>query len=81
MSDQSLVEVYRAKNSVEAYLIKAALDDAGIRARVTGDMLQGAIGDIPVGWMTSPQILVMDQDADRARALIGEIDAERQPPK
>jgi hypothetical protein len=70
MSESRLVEVYRAKNSVEAHLIKAALDEAGIRARVTGDMLQGAIGDIPTGWMTSPQILVMELDAARARELI-----------
>lgn len=77
MPDQNLVEVFRARNSIEAHLVKSALEEAGIRARVTGDMLQGAVGEIPMGWMTAPQVLVFDEDAGRARALIEEIEAER----
>ncbi|MGE3313816.1 MAG: DUF2007 domain-containing protein [Planctomycetaceae bacterium] len=72
MSDQNLVEVFRARNAVEAHIVKSALEDAGIRARVTGEMLQGVLGEIPTGWATAPQVLVFEDDAARARELIQE---------
>lgn len=75
MSEPRLIEIYRAKNTFEAHLMKAALEDAGIRVQVTGDFLNGAIGDIPVGWNTAPQILVMEPDAEQARKVIDEIEA------
>lgn len=75
MSEPRLIEIYRATNTFEAHLMKAALEDAGIRVQVTGDFLNGAIGDIPVGWNTAPQILVMETDAEQARKVIDEIEA------
>src|ERR1700678_4473104 len=39
MDNAKLVELCRTKDGVEAALIQAALEDAGIRVRVEGDML------------------------------------------
>jgi hypothetical protein len=69
MDDSQLVEVYRAKNGIEASLIKDALEDARIRVRVEGDLLQGTDG-MRLGWVTSPRIIVFENDAAQAREII-----------
>ncbi len=66
MAEQNLVEVYRAKNSPAAHVLKAALEEAGITAVVEGDLLQGALGEIPLGWSSSPRVLVETGDVPRA---------------
>jgi len=71
MSERNLVEVYRAKDSPQAHMLKSALEDAGIQAVIDGDLLQGALGEIPVGWAGAPRILVDSRDVPRARAIIG----------
>jgi enoyl-CoA hydratase len=70
MSDARLVEVYRAKDSPQAHVLRSALEDAGIHALVEGDLLQGALGELPVGWSTAPRIMVEEHDAPQARALL-----------
>jgi hypothetical protein len=70
MSAGRLVEVYRAKDSVQAHLLRSALEDEGIRAVVEGDLLQGALGEVPVGWSTAPRLLVEESEAAKARALL-----------
>jgi hypothetical protein len=62
VSNDGLVEVYRAGNSVQAHLIASALEDEGIRAIV--------LDETPVFLPTTPQILVPGADAARARTLI-----------
>ena len=70
MSERRLVEVYRAKDSPQAHLLRSALEDAGIPALVEGDLLQGAVGELPVGWASAPRIMVEERDAAQARALL-----------
>ena len=48
------VEIYRAKNLPEVYVIRAALDEAGVHSHVENEFLQGAVGELPAGWITSP---------------------------
>lgn len=69
-ADERIVEVYRAKNSIQAHLFATELNNAGIECQVVGDQLEGAIGEIPLGWSTAPQILVKESDAPRARSLL-----------
>jgi hypothetical protein len=69
MSERRLVEVYRAKHSPQAHLLKSALEEAGIRAAVEGVLLQGAVGE-PGEWWAAPRIMVAERDAMRARALL-----------
>jgi hypothetical protein len=70
MDEQNLVEVYRARNTPAAYLLKGALEDAGIKTIIEGEMLQGALGEIPLGWSSSPRVLVERRDEPKAREII-----------
>jgi hypothetical protein len=70
MADSNLVEVYRAKDSAEAALIKYALEDAGIRVLVEEDLpLRGAYGLANL----SPRISVFERDAAQASAILSKI--------
>jgi hypothetical protein len=77
--DLNLVEVYRARNPLQAHIIRLALEQAGIKAEVSGELLAGAAGDLPLGWRTSPQILVEESCAAAAREIIKRADAR--PPR
>src|SRR5258708_7082719 len=72
----NFIEVYRAKNLPQAHMIQIALEDAGIPAKLDGELLQGAVGELPIGWVTAPRILVDASQAAAARALIDHVDAE-----
>ena len=68
--------VYRAANLVEAQLVVDELAAGGMRARVTGSYLSGAIGELPPGdvigvWLDEPLHL------ERARAMIDDYEATR----
>ena len=65
-----LVEVYRAANLAQAHAIRAVLEEADIRVAIHGELLQGAVGELPMGWPTSPRVLVAEDDAEAARELI-----------
>jgi hypothetical protein len=72
-----MVTVYTAQLITDAYLIKGLLENHGIAAFVSGDYLQGAIGELPpMGMIT---VGVADDLAERAAALIA--DFERAQPE
>ncbi len=79
MSDSQWVEIYRASDSQQAHLVRAALEDRGIRALIEGDLLQGALGGVPVGWSSAPRLLVPADDAVLARQFVAEWE-QRDPP-
>ncbi len=70
MREHNLVEVYRAKNVPQAVAFRQALEDAGIHVVIDNDFLQGAVGELPLGWTTAPRIVVARDDASRARQII-----------
>lgn len=70
MSDDTLVEVYRAMHPPQAHMVANFLRDAGIPATVHGENLQGGLGELPFGWSTAPKVMVMSNNAAAARALI-----------
>jgi hypothetical protein len=75
MNDQlNLVEVYRAQNGPQAHILRTALEDAGIRAVVDGDVLQGDIGVTPAGWSGAPRVLVESHDEARALEIVSRMD-------
>ena len=69
MADSELREVYSAADTQDAHFIKAALEDAGIDARVVGDHLQNAVGDLPFVAI-APRVWVRSDDFEKARAII-----------
>jgi hypothetical protein len=80
MSEGKLVEVYRARDSFQAHLLRSALENAGIPALVQGDLLQGAVA-APAEWFSAPRIVVEASDATTARALLEQWERSGPPPQ
>lgn len=70
--DDDIVEVYRARNLIEAHSIRLMLESEQIPVTIGNEILQGVVGEIAMGWSSSPQLLVRERDALRARTLIAE---------
>jgi hypothetical protein len=64
------VEVYRARNLPEAHAIRLLLEREGILVTVANETLQGIVGEVAMGWSTSPILLVRQQDVEAARTLL-----------
>jgi hypothetical protein len=74
MDNEELVEVYRAKSSVQAHLMVSELEDAGIKAMVDGDELQGGLGGEALGWSAAPRVMVAASNEGRARGILKHLD-------
>lgn len=64
------VEIYAAKNEAQAAIVVSLLAGAEIKARVMGQLLNNAAGEIPAGLTSSPRVWVADADQVQARQLI-----------
>lgn len=60
--------VYEPENLLEAQMLLGMLASEGVTARLTGEHLLGAIGELPVAGLLG--LLVMEQQAQRASELI-----------
>lgn len=65
--------VYRAANIIDANLVKAALDQAGVPAFVAGEYLVGGMGQLPMSDLV--HVMVADVDVERARPVVDAIDS------
>jgi membrane protease YdiL (CAAX protease family) len=66
------VELYRARGLPEAYALAARLEAADVPAVIDNEHLQGAVGEIPGGWVTAPRILVAEEYLAIARDVLAE---------
>jgi len=64
--------VYRAANIIDANLVKAALEQAGMLAFVNGEYLTGGIGQLPTSDLVT--VMVADADIELATRIAAEID-------
>jgi hypothetical protein len=65
--------VHVARSPLEAHLVAHILRDAGLAVTVTGETLQGALGELPVDLSTMPAVsVVRDEDVDRALSILAE---------
>ena len=69
LSLPEFVEIYRPKNLMQAHTIRMALEDAGVDVRIEGELLQSAVGEIPLGWDTLPRILVDSSQLNTAQIV------------
>ncbi|GGY34895.1 hypothetical protein GCM10011297_04960 [Bacterioplanes sanyensis] len=61
--------IYQAQNAIEAHMLVGLLHQHGcVSARVEGDGLQGAVGELPT--MDLVRIQVNDNEVDHARDII-----------
>jgi len=65
-----IVEIYWAHDASDAHRIRLLLLAEGIEARVVGETLQGAAGELPMGPAISPRVWVRAEDARQAREVI-----------
>ncbi len=72
MANDELVELYRARGADEAHALRARLEDAGVMARVDGELLGGLVGEVPFGWVTAPRLLVRAADREAAESILAE---------
>lgn len=71
--DEPLETVFITSNSIEVDVVKGVLDAAGIPCYVTPDALRNAYGPLMSGVdhsLRRQEIMVLESDADRARAVI-----------
>jgi membrane protease YdiL (CAAX protease family) len=78
-ANDDLVELYRARGLPEAQALLFRLEHVGIAARIDNEMLQGIVGDVPVGWMTAPRVLVLRRDFDAANRILEEFPPAARP--
>ncbi|MGQ0532932.1 MAG: putative signal transducing protein [Caulobacteraceae bacterium] len=70
-------QIYAPANSAEAHMLAHLLEQNGIQAHIHGEALQGGVGELPASGLL--QLLVADEDYDRARALIMAWERARAP--
>ncbi len=85
MKDDPTV-IYHARNALDASMLRSRLAEQGIRALVDNEMLEGGRGVDLLGLPTDAQVVVAEGDAERARKIAVEFDAEQthrgeQPPE
>lgn len=62
--------VFRAANALEAHLVADLLERSQIPARIEGEFLAGAIGDLPVTGLV--RVVVEEVDVELARSIIAQ---------
>jgi hypothetical protein len=77
MSSQEPVEVYAARDEIDATLVNSMLAEAGIKSRVVGGQIAGAVGELPAGLPSAPRVWAPADRADEARQLIREMEQVR----
>lgn len=70
-----VVPVATCGSTVEAELKRAALEDAGIPARVSSDTAGGLHPELAYGTNQGHRLLVAEHDLDAARVYLAELDA------
>lgn len=63
--------VYAANNLIDAYLVRHALEQAGIPVYIRGEALVGGIGELPACGLVA--VCVPPSAWPQARALIGQL--------
>lgn len=72
------VTLYRAENSLEANILKGLILNAGIECQLQGEMLQGALGEIPFD-QTQVQVQVYAIKERHAREILLNYQQVKQP--
>lgn len=67
--------IYEASNSIEGHMIINLLEQAGLRARLDGEYLQGGAGELQA--LGVIRVMVAEQDYEAAKSIIAEWDAQQ----
>ncbi|HJZ56080.1 MAG TPA: DUF2007 domain-containing protein [Gemmataceae bacterium] len=69
---QHPVTIYRASGLPEAHAVRLLLEQAGIPVRIDNELLPGVVGELPMGWVTAPRIIVARSQEAAAREVVGQ---------
>lgn len=72
-----MAKVFSGSASGEVYIVKGLLEQHGIEARVEGEYLRGAVGELPADGMIA--LHVDEADKERAQALISDYERGHGP--
>jgi hypothetical protein len=70
-----MIQVYGARDSMEAEYVKGLLSTEGITAVVLGEALDAARGDIPYSQSSLPSVWVNEADQPAAQRIVDEFKA------
>ncbi len=70
------VQIYEARNSLEASLVVQRLGDAGIEARVESSAIESVVGEVPFQLAGVP-IWVDRADVERAQEVVRDLPPNR----
>jgi len=70
----AMKRIYSARNLPEAHLLLHLLGHEGIRARVVGEHLQGAMGEIPFPEVYPEVWIEREHDAARALRIVSDFE-------
>ncbi|RZV34919.1 MAG: DUF4440 domain-containing protein [Chromatiales bacterium] len=73
-----MVPVFDAENNIEAHMIVHLLKRSGIDARIMGEHLQGAVGELPAHG--NVRVVVDEGDVEEARRIISAWESDQAPP-
>ena len=65
--------VFDASNNIEAHMVMHQLQQAGIKAEIVGEFLQGAIGELPAAG--NVRVVVKETDVEAAKQVISDWEA------
>ena len=60
--------VYQAEDILDAYMVKAILQDHGVESHVLGEYLQGGMGELPASGLV--QVAVAENDVKKAEKIL-----------
>lgn len=69
--------VYVAQHSIDAHVVRGMLESHGITAIVTGDYLQGGLGELPAFGVI--EVRVDDEEAAEARRIVQRFETGDEP--
>lgn len=64
----ALVRLYSPEDSIEAHLLRHMLEQQGIPVFITGELLEGAVGELPMGSMI--EVLVPEEHLEDASDVL-----------
>ena len=70
--------IYKAANSLEAHMLKGALEVSGIEVQLQGEMLAGALGELPANAI-EVTMLVKHQQRASAQQILLDYQQQRKP--
>ena len=68
--------VFRTDSNIEGHLALHQLQNAGIKAELHGDMLQGAVGEIAA--IGNVRVMVDDTDVDVAKEILADWEQQKE---